>query len=87
MRSTMMLPPTSTEIPTSSPAWLAELTPEVLAVLGITDTHDLFAPRLSGESAAEAAGRLAAASDILDDRLEEIAHHALTPEVIEGWAR
>lgn len=82
--SAAMLPPTSTEIPTK--AWLAKLTPEVLAVLGITDTHDLFAPRLSGESAAEAAGRLAAASDILDDRLEEIAH-ALTPEVIEGWAR
>lgn len=87
MRLTMMPPPAATEIPTSSPAWLAELTPEVLAALDITDTCDLFAPRLSGESAEEAAGRLAAAADILDDHLGEIAHHALTPEVIEGWAR
>lgn len=86
MRSTMMPPPAATETPTPSPAWLEEITLHALGVLDITDTDDLFAHTLPGETAEEAAGRLAAAGDILDDRLAEIAHHTLTPEVLRGWA-
>lgn len=86
MRLTMMPPLAVTETPTISPAWLEEITPDALDALDITD-HDLFAHELPGETAEEAAGRLAAAGDILDDRLAEIAHHTLTPEVLRGWAQ
>lgn len=87
MRLTMMPLPAATETPTS-PAWLEEIDSlHALAALDITDAADLFAHTLPGETAEEAAGRLAAAGDILDDRLAEIAHHTLTPEVLRGWAQ
>lgn len=84
MRSTMMPPPAVPETP--SLAWLEEITPDTLDALDITDHHDLFAHELPGESASESAARHQAAADILDDRLAQIAHHTLTPEVIRGWA-
>ncbi|WP_017577208.1 hypothetical protein [Nocardiopsis kunsanensis] len=64
---------------------LTALSPAALDALGITDHDDLFAVELEEETAQEQQARLAAAEDILDDRLTEIAHQTLTPEVIEGW--
>lgn len=86
MRTTMMPPPAAPETLASSPAWLSEVTPEALDALGVTDHIDLFATDLDGETPEEAAGRLAAAADILDDRLTEIAHTTLTPEVLRRWS-
>lgn len=86
MYPTMMPPIAAPETPTlPPPAFLAGVTPAVLALLGITD-HDLFAAALPGETSGERAARLAAAADILDDRLAEIAAETLTPDVVRGWA-
>nr|WP_012954655.1 hypothetical protein [Nocardiopsis sp. 90127]ABD48731.1 pSQ10.8c [Nocardiopsis sp. 90127] len=82
VRTTMMPPPAATE----TAAWLAEITPDTLTALDITDAGDLFAQELEGESPEEAGARLAAAADILDDRLTEIAHTTLTPEVLRRWS-
>ncbi|MCY9787172.1 hypothetical protein KIK06_25135 [Nocardiopsis sp. EMB25] len=85
MRTTMMPSPTAPENSTTPPAPF-EVAPAALDVLGITDTDDLFAVELADESDQERAARLAAAADILDDRLTEIAHAALASEDIRGWA-
>lgn len=85
MRTTMMPSPTFAETRTAPPA-LFEIAPAALEVLGITDTDDLFAATLADETEEERAAREAAAADILDDRLTEIADNALTPEVIGRWA-
>lgn len=64
---------------------LTALSPTALETLGVTDHDELFAIELEGETTEERQARLAAAEDILDDRLTEIAHQTLTAEVIEGW--
>lgn len=64
---------------------LTALSSTALETLGITDHDELFAAELEGETDEEQQARLAAAEDILDDRLTEIAHQTLSPEVIEGW--
>jgi arylsulfatase A-like enzyme len=84
MRTTMMPSPTAPEIRTA-PSALFEIAPAALEVLGITDTGDLFAVALADETEEERAAREAAAADILDDRLTEIAHNALSTESIGGW--
>lgn len=86
MRTTMMPSPTAAETPTAATNALFEVTPDAVQALGITDVHDLFAADLDGETAEDRAAREAAAADILDDRLSEIAAQALTPEVVTGWS-
>lgn len=86
MRNTMMPPTAAHETP--QPAWMAQITPTTLAAFEITDTDDLFSPApLAGENTEETAARWAAAADVLDDRLVEIAHTTLTAEVVRGWAQ
>ncbi len=85
MRTTMMPSQTALETPTTASKGLFEVTPAAADALGITDVHDLFAADLDGETPEERAAREAAAADILDDRLSEIAAQALAPEVIQGW--
>ena len=83
MRHTMMPLPERPETPVDE---LLDVPPATFDALGITDHDDLFADSVDGESLEELAARRAAAADILDDRLTEIAHETLTPEVIRGWA-
>ena len=82
MYPTIMAPPTQDATAADD---LTALTPAALAALGITDYDELFAVELGGETDEERQARLAAAEDILDDRLTEIADETLTSEVIEGW--
>lgn len=82
MRHTMMPLPERPETPLDE---VLDVPSATLDALGITD-HDLFADELDGESLEELAARRAAAQDILDDRLTEIAHTAVTPETIRGWS-
>ncbi|CAL9625524.1 hypothetical protein SUDANB121_05969 (plasmid) [Nocardiopsis dassonvillei] len=91
MYPTMMPPVAAPEtsapsLTLSAPAWLEEVTPDALDALGITDADDLFAVALEEETEEERAARLAAAADILDDRLAEIAAETLTADVVRGWA-
>lgn len=65
---------------------LDAVTPDALDALGITDHDELFADELAAETEDERSARLAAAADILDDRLSEIAATTLTREVVRGWA-
>lgn len=83
---TMMPPTADLETPQTCPAWLADVTPDALDALGITDHDELFADDLADETDTERAARLEAAADILDDRLAEIAAETLTREVVRGWA-
>lgn len=88
MYPTIMPPPAAPETPAlTAPAWLAKVTPDALLALEITDGDDLFADALEEETEEERMARLAAAADILDDRLAEIATETLTAEVMRGWAR
>lgn len=68
---TIMPPPVRTQTSAETPADL-----DVTAIAHVIDnTHDplLFAPALPGETEAERSARQAAAADILDDLLGEIA--------------
>lgn len=86
MRTTMMPSPTAHGTPTGPPVGLFEVSPTALSALGITDIHDLFAVDLDGETDEERAARETAASDILDDRLSEIAAEALALEGVARWS-
>lgn len=64
---TIMPPPVRTQTP-------ADLDVTAIAyIIDHTHDHDLFAPALPGETEAERSARQAAAADILDDLLGEIA--------------